>query len=71
MTTKKATHKPAPAKKADKMTTKKAPAKKADKPLTVEEKLDGLIAYLKDHGIHYDGSAAPKEEVENEGEPKE
>lgn len=52
-------------------TAAKAPAKKADKPLTVEEKLDGLIAFLKAHGIHYDGSAAPEEEVENEGEPKE
>lgn len=53
------------------MTTKKA-AKKSTKakgtaqeqaevaePLTTEEKLDGLIAWMKDHGLHYDGSRAP------------
>lgn len=63
-TAKKASKKPA--KKAEKMTTAtpaKAPAKKK-KTLTVEEKLDGLIAYLKAHGIHYDGSAAPEAEEE-------
>jgi cbb3-type cytochrome oxidase cytochrome c subunit len=56
------------AKKAENMTTAKATPKKTkeEKPLTVEEKLDGLIAYLKAHGIHYDGSAAPEPEPEED-----
>lgn len=54
-----------------KAAAKKTTEKKAvEKPLTVEEKLDGLIAFLKAHGIHYDGSAAP-EEVEEEDDSKE
>jgi hypothetical protein len=38
------------------------PKEKNEKPLTIEEKLDGLIAFLKDHGLHYDGSRAPEDE---------
>lgn len=35
-------------------------------PLTTEDKLDGLIAWMKDHGLHYDGSRAPEEADEPE-----
>lgn len=56
------------AKKAAAKTTTNAATPKKTVKLSADERLDNLIAYLKDHGIHYVEPTEDEEETEDEDE---